>query len=68
MRQEIIVNGKPEPLEQATLGQLVAGRTNASARGLAVALNDSLVPRKAWPTTRLRAGDRIEIVKAMVGG
>jgi sulfur carrier protein len=68
MRQEIIVNGKPEPLEQATLGQLVAGRTTASARGLAVALNDSLVPRQAWPTTRLRAGDRIEIVKAMVGG
>jgi sulfur carrier protein len=68
MRQEIIVNGKPEPLEQATLGQLVAGRTNASARGLAVALNDTLVPRKAWSTTRLRAGDRIEIVKAMVGG
>jgi sulfur carrier protein len=66
--QEIVVNGEPVPLEQATLAELVAKRANAAVRGVAVALNDAVVPRRAWPATRLKAGDRIEIVKVMVGG
>ena len=68
MRQEIVVNGEPMPLEQATLAELVEQRTSAGRRGIAVALNDAVVPRRAWPATRLKPGDRVEIVKVMVGG
>jgi sulfur carrier protein len=68
MTHEIIVNGEPTPLEQATLAELVAHRANPAARGIAVALNDAVVPRRAWPATRLKPGDRVEIVKVMVGG
>jgi sulfur carrier protein len=68
MRQEIVLNGERMPLEQATLAELVEQRASAGRRGIAVALNDAVVPRRAWPTTRLKAGDRVEIVKVMVGG
>ena len=68
MNQEIVVNGKPVPLERATLNELVAERADAATRGIAVALNDAVVPRSAWPRTRLKAGDRVEIIKVMVGG
>ena len=68
MTQEIVVNGEPTQLEQATLAELVAQRGSPAARGIAVALNDAVVPRRAWPATRLKAGDRVEIVKVMVGG
>jgi sulfur carrier protein len=68
MKQEIVVNGEPMPLEQATLTELVEQKASAGQRGIAVALNDAVVPRRAWPATRLKAGDRVEIVKVMVGG
>jgi sulfur carrier protein len=68
MNQEIVVNGTPVPLEQTTLAELIAERADGATRGVAVALNDAVVPRGAWPTTQLKAGDRIEIVKARVGG
>jgi sulfur carrier protein len=65
---EIVVNGKPVPLERSTLDELVEERAAARRRGIAVALNEAVVPREAWPTTRLKAGDRVEIIKVMVGG
>ena len=38
------------------------------ARGIAVALNESILPSARWEATRLAAGDSIEIVKAFAGG
>ncbi len=38
------------------------------ARGVAAAVNESVLPRSAWASTTLRAGDRLEIVKAVQGG
>ena len=68
MKQEIVVNGESMPLEQTTLAELVEQRARAARRGIALALNDALVPRRAWPATPLKAGDRVEIVKVIVGG
>jgi len=68
MNQEIVVNGRSVPLERATLDELIAEQADLPSRGVAVALNDAVVPRKAWPDIRLKAGDRIEIIKVMVGG
>jgi sulfur carrier protein len=66
----IRVNGEYEPLgEQTTLDALLAEKTADTAqRGIAVALNGSVVPRAAWPQTVLRAGDSVEIVRARQGG
>lgn len=37
-------------------------------RGVAVALNGSVVPRAAWPRTELRPDARVEILTAVQGG
>ena len=65
----IRVNGAEEPLGVATLGDLLQDKDiDPGKRGIAVAVNGSVVPRAAWPQTRLRPGDSIEIVRARQGG
>lgn len=38
------------------------------ARGIAVAVNDEVIPRRGWATCVVSEGDRIEIVTAKQGG
>ena len=53
----------------ATLEALLAEKTvDTGQRGIAVALNGAVVPRAAWPATRLKPGDSVEIVRARQGG
>lgn len=40
----------------------------AQARGIAVAVNDEVVRRQAWPETRLAPDDRVEVITARQGG
>jgi sulfur carrier protein len=65
----IQVNGRSEPLAAASLAALIEAKSDEiPARGIAIALNGSVVPRASWATTRLNDGDRIEIVRVMQGG
>jgi sulfur carrier protein len=65
----IRVNGQNEPLAAAMLSALLHEKEIApDARGVAVAINGMVVPRAAWPSTRLSAGDQVEIVRARQGG
>ena len=65
----IRINGQPEPLMVATLAALLEEKSvDTRQRGIAVAVNGAIVPRAAWPDTKLRAGDNIEIVRARQGG
>jgi sulfur carrier protein len=65
----IRVNGENEALAVATLEALLAEKAlDTGQKGIAVALNGAVVPRAAWPATRLKAGDIIEIVRARQGG
>jgi sulfur carrier protein len=65
----IRVNGESEPLAATTLDMLLAEKAvDTAQRGIAVALNGTVVPRAAWSETPLRAGDSIEIVRARQGG
>lgn len=37
-------------------------------RGLAVAVNDQVVPRGRWDQPQLQPGDRVELIRATQGG
>ena len=66
---EIKVNGEATAVAAATLAELLASQPlPAKGRGVAVALNETVVPRARWPETRLAPGDRVEIVRPIVGG
>ncbi len=64
---KIRVNGQFEALV-TTVSALLAAKNLEEARGVAVAVNNSVVPRSAWPTTLLSDGDVVEIVRAVGGG
>jgi sulfur carrier protein len=65
----IQINGRSEPLAVASIAALLEAKADEMpARGIAVAVNGSVVPRASWPTTRLNDGDRVEIVRVMQGG
>jgi sulfur carrier protein len=65
---EIVINGTPRPVADGTsLAGAVALITTAAA-GIAVAVNGEVVRRAAWPSTRLAAGDEVEVLTAVQGG
>ena len=66
---EIRVNGQDVSATAATIAELLAEQAiEMGQRGIAVALNGSVVPRSVWGETALSPGDSIEIVRAMQGG
>jgi sulfur carrier protein len=69
VQMNIRINGEDEPLVVATLAALLEEKAvDTGQRGIAVALNGAIVPRAAWPQTKLSVGDSVEIVRARQGG
>ncbi len=74
MTAQVTLNGDTITVDQTTtIGDLVARATNrgdrpASDRGVAVAVNRSVVPRGDWNATTVASGDTIEIITAVQGG
>lgn len=66
----VSVNGEARELpDGATVGDLVAELDlPADGRGVAVAVDRSVVPRGAWAATPLHADAHVEIVRAIQGG
>jgi sulfur carrier protein len=65
----IRINGQDEILGVTTLAALLEEKLiDIPQRGIAVALNGTVVPRGAWMETSLQPGDVIEIVRARQGG
>ena len=69
MTASIIVNGETARLTASNVVELLqdAG-VDPQARGVAVAVNGTVVPRRDWEQRRLAAGDLVEIVKPFAGG
>ena len=64
------VNGEPVHLPAgSTVADVVVRVTGeVEPRGVAVAVDRSIVPRSQWATTTLVAGAYIEVVEAAAGG
>jgi thiamine biosynthesis protein ThiS len=65
---EVVINGKTHALEDgATIHDFLASKGMTDAMAI-VERNGAIVPRAAYATTELQAGDRLEIVHAVGGG
>ena len=64
---EIVVNGERESLEPCTIADLVM-RRGLDAGSLVGECNRAIVKQEQWPTTRLQAGDRLELLSFVGGG
>jgi sulfur carrier protein len=72
---KVIINGErrelPPHATVSTVLELLAqdGDSPAAAsRGVAVALDDEVVPRGRWSSTPLAEGARVEVLAAIQGG
>lgn len=65
---DVVVNDEARTVSAgATVADLVDD-LGCGRRGVAVAVDDEIVSRSAWDTTRLSGGDRIEVLHAVQGG
>lgn len=66
----IVLNGKQHRLHDgATLGALLQDTHIAGdADGVAIAVNDAVVPRRQWGDVHLHEGDAVEVIHAVQGG
>ena len=63
----ITVNGEPQELT-GTVDELLDALGVEGRRGMAVAVDATVVPRGEWGSTQVRDGARVEIVTAVQGG
>jgi len=64
----VIVNGAPRDLGPATLARLLDALGVDAGRGVAVAVNEEVVPRGEWEAFEVPGDARVEIVTAVQGG
>ncbi len=65
----LLVNGEPRPYVRQTVADLLRDLgLDPQRSGIAVALNDTVVPRSEWEERVLQPGDRVEVVRAVAGG
>lgn len=66
---KVRVNDKSHQVaDTTTLTQLLAELGLNASQGVAVAINDAVVPRSAWLTHRLADGDQVLVIQATQGG
>lgn len=65
---KLLLNGDPQELSDGTtVAELVAQRL-PSPNGVAVAVDEELVPRSQWASRILSDGERVEVLSAVQGG
>lgn len=67
---DIHVNGNQVSLEtnEHTIVTLLQSQGFEQFKGLAVAINEQIVPRNQWETTLLQSNDQVLIITATQGG
>ena len=65
---EVFINRRSvETEESTTLAELLA-REGLPREGIAVAVNNKVVPRSEWPTASLQEGAKITVIRAVCEG
>lgn len=65
----VFVNDQPRALAAGTaLVDLLRELGLAGRKGVAIAINDEVVPRSAWAVRALADGERILVIQATQGG
>ena len=69
MSLAIRLNGKDETVAVATVAELLTSLgVDLARRGIAVAVNGEVVPRRNWAEHRLAVADDVEVVRPLQGG
>ncbi|GAB3638897.1 hypothetical protein GCM10027422_44880 [Hymenobacter arcticus] len=61
-------NSEHEAADNQGLADLLAALGHTQTRGLAVAINDVVVPRAEWASHAVQPHDRLTLIRATQGG
>jgi sulfur carrier protein len=64
----VTINGESGDLPAGSNVDVVVAGLGRGRKGIAVAVNDSVVPRSLWSSVELSEGDRVEVMTAAQGG
>ena len=67
MGKSVIINNEATQTEAATIAQL-AVELALPERGVALAVNNKIIPRTNWAEATFEENDKITIIKAAFGG
>ena len=68
-RMEIIINGQSREFsEPISVQQLLFDLFPGPAKGIAVAVNQAVIPKSAWANHPLQARDQVMLITATQGG
>ncbi len=65
---KLTLNNKPTEFQGSNLNQLLLDVNLAETKGIAVAVNNKVIPRNEWNTHKLNENDSITIIRATQGG
>lgn len=65
---KLIVNNKPENYHLEHLNQLLQELDLSESKGIAVAVNNKVIPKVNWNAFQLTENDTITIIRATQGG
>lgn len=65
----IFINDKEHPLEKETpLDELFHNLKMDITKGVAIAINNKVIPRASWSTHKIKLNDKVLLIKATQGG
>ena len=68
LHMQIIVNNKAMEMAEGSTLSALAETLRLPEKGVAVAVNNQMIPREEWRATRLQEGAQIVVIKAACGG
>ena len=65
---QIIVNNKAMEMAEGSTLSTLAEALRLPEKGVAVAVNNQMIPREEWSSTSLQGGAQVVVIKATCGG
>lgn len=65
---EITVNSEFKNINDSSLNTLINQLLGEKTKGVAIAVNQTIIPKQDWKTTSLKEKDNVLIIKATQGG
>ena len=65
---KVQVNNQTTELPEGSCVAALAAQLELPAQGVAVAVNNRMIPRSEWETKVLAEGDQLVVIKAACGG
>ena len=68
LHMQIIVNNKTMEMAEGSTLSALAETLRLPEKGVAVAVNNQMIPREEWSATSLQEGAQVVVIKAACGG